>query len=86
MIKQPEPARDSVAIDGPEIRRRRKERGWTVTYLAIFCGISQQYLSFIERGDRKMVSRQVFERLCAALQVPVKSRRELMLAEGDTAA
>jgi transcriptional regulator with XRE-family HTH domain len=74
----------AVAVNGADIRRRRKLRGWTVTHLALRCGISQQYLSFIERGDRDRVSPPVFARLCDELGV--ENRSELMLPEGGTAA
>jgi transcriptional regulator with XRE-family HTH domain len=82
MTTQPEPA--GVAIDGPEIRRRRKLRGWTVTQLAERASISQQYMSFIERGARDRVSPPVFNRICDAFDLDEASRVELM-REGNAA-
>jgi transcriptional regulator with XRE-family HTH domain len=77
--KQQEPA--GVAIDGPEVRRWRKRLGWTVTGLAARCHISQQYLSLIERGDRRTVGPPVFARICDAFGLDVESRSELMRKE-----
>ncbi len=73
----------AVAVNGQVIRKRRKLHGETVTALAKRVGISQQYLSFIERGDRRHVSPPVFANICDALGVPVESRSELMLDEAD---
>lgn len=82
MSEEREPA--GVAVNGADIRRRRKLLGWTVTDLAARCDISQQYLSFIERGDRQRVSPPVFARLCDELGV--ENRSDLMLPEGGAAA
>jgi len=79
VINEPEPA--GVAIDGPEIRRRRKRHGWTVTELAARANISQQYMSFIERGDRRTVSPKVFNQICTAFGLADdddESRSELL--------
>lgn len=75
VINEPEPA--GVAIDGAEIRRRRKLSGWTVTDLAARANISQQYMSFIERGDRKTVSPAVFNRICDVFGLAEEGRSEL---------
>lgn len=72
----PEPA--GVAIDGAQVRELRKLSGKTITGLAESCGISFQYLSFIERGDRATVSAPVFARICDALGVI--DRRDLVRA------
>lgn len=70
------PAPAGVAIDGAQVRELRKLAGKTVTQLAAQLGISIQYLSMIERGDRASVSSPVFARICDGLGV--ENRRELL--------
>jgi transcriptional regulator with XRE-family HTH domain len=75
----PEPA--GVAINGTQVRRARKLRGKTIKQFAVTCGISFQYLSQIERGDRKTVSPATFVRICDALGIHAENREELVLEE-----
>lgn len=75
---EPEPS--GVAVNGREIRRRRKLQGKYLADFATECGISQQYLSFIETGARKTVSPPVFARICDALHV--EDRNELLAEAG----
>lgn len=65
-----------VEINGALVREQRKLKGHTQTALAELADISVQYLSLIEREDRKTVSPPVFARLCDALEVA--DRRELV--------
>lgn len=74
------PAPAGAEINGPEVRRRRKLAGKTVVELAEGCGITFQYLSMIERGDRPTVSPAVFGRICDALGLTEDRRGELMKA------
>lgn len=65
-----------VEINGALVRELRKLKGYTQTTLAELASISIQYLSLIEREDRKTVSPPVFARLCDALEVD--DRRDLV--------
>lgn len=60
-----------VAVDGTAIRRRRIDRGETLSELAERLGISQPYMSQIELsstdGSGRRVSPAVFRRLCDEL-------------------
>lgn len=73
------PAPAGAEINGPEVRRRRKLNGQTVTQLAESCGITFQYLSMIERGTRPTVSPAVFGRICDALGIAEDDRGELLM-------
>ncbi|TWG91200.1 putative transcriptional regulators [Nocardioides sp. J9] len=44
---------------GRELRRARRERGWTLTETAERAGISPQYLSEIERGLKEPSSEMI---------------------------
>lgn len=68
-----EPASVSVAVDGPVIRARRRQRGVTITELAEVSGVSRSYISKIERGERPRVSRDVLRRLAGALKSSARS-------------
>lgn len=70
------PAPAGVDIDGARVRELRKLLGATVTDFAERCGISFQYLSQIERGDRQRVSAPVFAKICDKLGV--EDRRTLL--------
>lgn len=63
-----------MAIHGADVRRRRQLLGWSTGELAAQCGISQQYVSFIERGDRERVSPGVFAKICDALGVTDRTK------------
>lgn len=75
---QPAPA--GVAIDGAKVRELRQLAGHSITAFAPKCGVSFQYVSQIERGDRPRVSPEVFVRICDALGIPADQRRSLMRA------
>jgi transcriptional regulator with XRE-family HTH domain len=55
---------------GPRIRHHRERRGHTQAVVAGLCGITEDYLSQIERG-RKRPSHEVLLRLATELQVSV---------------
>lgn len=76
-----EPA--GVAIDGLEVRRRRKLRGESMSDFAGPCGISDSYLSLIETGQRRTVSPRVYAAICDVLGV--QDRRELLADQGRVA-
>lgn len=42
----------AVTLTGDEIKKRRKERGWSQRRLASFSGVSQSLISLIEKGER----------------------------------
>lgn len=69
---------ESVAVDGPLLRKLRKLRGTTQTVLADAAGISFQYVSLIERGARPRISQPVFVRICTALDLAPQERRRLL--------
>ncbi|WP_030487309.1 helix-turn-helix domain-containing protein [Micromonospora chokoriensis] len=73
------PAHAGVEIDGPKIRELRKLRGESVTSLASTCGITRQYLSQIERGDRRRVSPPVYAKICNALKLSGDRQRRTLL-------
>lgn len=54
---------------GHRVRELREWRGMTVTALAGLSGMSKQYLSMIELGDRPVTKRAVLEALATALRV-----------------
>lgn len=72
-----------VEINGALVRELRKLQGYTQTSLAELAGISIQYVSLIEREDRKTVSPPVFARICDALGI--QNRRDL-IRDGDARA
>jgi transcriptional regulator with XRE-family HTH domain len=69
------PHHSTVSIDGAKVRELRKTSGLNLVDLAPKCGISFQYLSQIERGDRPRVRPPTFARICKALGV---DRRKLL--------
>lgn len=75
-----EPQRPAVVIDGPKLKELRRARRDTLKTLAATCGISFQYLSQIERGDRPRVSPPVYSRLCTALELNEDDRQTLLKA------
>ncbi|MGB3439543.1 MAG: helix-turn-helix transcriptional regulator [Actinophytocola sp.] len=54
---------------GLRVRELREWRGMTVTAVAGLAGMSKQYLSMIELGDRAVTKRSVLEALATALRV-----------------
>jgi len=67
-----------VHIAGGLLRQKRKLAGHNLVPFAVLVGISFQYLSQIERGDRKSVSPEVFAAICDALGLEKKERAELI--------
>lgn len=65
---------DMRKLVGDNCARIRKQRGWTQEELAERSGLSQQYLSDLERGKRNPTVLTIFE-LAQALEV---SHIELM--------
>jgi transcriptional regulator with XRE-family HTH domain len=74
--EQPEPP--SVPVYGAEMRRRRKLLGYTLAGFAEQADISESYVSLIEGGGRPNVSPPVFVRICDALHIAAKNRKELV--------
>jgi transcriptional regulator with XRE-family HTH domain len=68
----------NVAIDGDELRTRRKFAGYSQIELAEQAEITNRYVSEIERGNRKFVSPAVFVRLCDALDIRPDQRWKLV--------
>jgi transcriptional regulator with XRE-family HTH domain len=58
-----------VQIAGGKVREERKLLGDNLKSFAPKVGITFQYLSQIERGDRTSVSPEVFGRICDALGI-----------------
>lgn len=77
MAVEPRPA--GVEIDGAKLRELRQLRGETLAKFAATCGISTQYLSQVERGDRPRVSPPVYGRICAALKLTGPWQRRTLL-------
>lgn len=59
---------DMRKLVGRNCERIRKERGWTQEYLAERAGLSQQYLSGLERGKRNPTIVTIYE-IAQALNV-----------------
>ncbi len=57
---------------GRNVRKLRKERGWTQEQLAFEAGVKRAYLSEVENGQRN-VSLDVVEKLAKALDVRPES-------------
>lgn len=74
-----------VHIAGGLLRKLRKLAGHNLVPFALLAGISFQYLSQIERGDRKSVSPEVFAAICDALELKKKERAELVEDESVAA-
>src|SRR5215212_2535510 len=55
---------------GPQIRRLRKAKGWTVAQLAVYAGMSPSAVSQIETGRRSPTAASM-SKLAAALEVEV---------------
>lgn len=71
-----EPRSAGVAIDGDKLRELRQLSGETLVGFAPKLGITFQYLSQIERGDRTHVSPPTYAKICDALGL--EDRRELL--------
>ncbi|MDF1605803.1 helix-turn-helix transcriptional regulator [Nocardioides sp. YIM 152315] len=66
---------------GELVRRWRDRRGRSQLDLSIAADLSARHLSFIETG-RSRPSREMIERLCNELDVPLRERNALHLAAG----
>lgn len=85
--KRPAIERSALGVKVRHLRLRelRLQHCRSVSDVAAEAGISVQYLSFIERGERRPLP-PVFDRICAALGVDGgRGRRELILADDDIA-
>jgi len=51
---RPTPAVPASPLLGSEIRQAREAKGWSQQHLAMLVGKSQQWVAFIERGQRKI--------------------------------
>jgi transcriptional regulator with XRE-family HTH domain len=69
---------------GARLREWRARRRESQLDLAISARISQRHLSFVESG-RTLPSRDMVVRLCAALDIPLRARNELLVAAGYAA-
>jgi transcriptional regulator with XRE-family HTH domain len=61
-------AMDIRAVLAANIRRLRKERGWSQEKLAFRCGLHRTYIGSVERGERN-ISLDNIARLAQALSV-----------------
>lgn len=66
---------------GQELRKWRQIRGMSQLDLAIVSGTSPRHLSFIETG-RASPGRELVLRLAGTLDVPLRSRNDLLIAAG----
>jgi transcriptional regulator with XRE-family HTH domain len=62
-------AATSVQVHGPALRHVRQYRGTTVAQLARVAGVSTSFLAAVERGDRRGVTRRVFDALVSELDL-----------------
>jgi transcriptional regulator with XRE-family HTH domain len=74
----PNPSPAGVEIDGAKVRKARKLRGQNLISFAPLCGITFQYLSQIERGERLTVSPRTFAAICDAFGLAEANREELI--------
>ena len=56
-------------MDGYVLKRLRQERGYSLTELGKFTGISKSYLSLLERGIQKNPSIEIIEKIAKVLKV-----------------
>ncbi|MDG5788762.1 helix-turn-helix transcriptional regulator [Evansella sp. AB-P1] len=56
---------------GDIIRKKRKERGISLSELSRMTGVSKSYLSYIERGMKKNPSIDVIKRIFHSLNLPI---------------
>lgn len=60
----------SVQINGPALRLIRERSGISCSALARSVGTDISFLARVERGEKRGVRRETFERLCWELEVP----------------
>jgi transcriptional regulator with XRE-family HTH domain len=70
-----------MAEVGRLLRRWRDDRRWSQLELSVRAGVSARHLSFVETG-RSRPTRDMILRLAEELDVPLRSRNELLLAGG----
>lgn len=56
---------------GDIIRKKRKERGMSLSELSRMTGVSKSYLSYIERGMKRNPSIDVIKRIFQSLNLPI---------------
>jgi transcriptional regulator with XRE-family HTH domain len=44
---------------GKRIRKLRRERGWTQTYLSVHSGLGRPFISTLERGEKEPCLRSI---------------------------
>lgn len=72
------PAGLSIEINGVVLRDLRRAKGITQLDLAARAQIAGPYVSQLETGARKRVGRDVFGRICAALEAKPAQRRKML--------
>lgn len=72
---------DSPAVFGSRLRAWRSSRGQSQMTLALAAGVSTRHLSFLETG-RASPSREMVLSLSLALELPLRSRNQLLMAAG----
>lgn len=80
-MKNDFPATGESATAGAMLREWRQARRLSQLDLALQAGISARHLSYVENG-RARPSREMIERLCEALSVPLRERNALFIAGG----
>lgn len=60
-----------LATLGDKIRALRRDRKWTLKALSIRSGVSQSYISAIEKGKRLTPSFECIESLAEAFEIPI---------------
>lgn len=63
------------------LRQWRSSRRWSQLDLALEAGVSTRHLSYVETG-KSQPSRDMIERLCGALGMPLRERNRLLRAAG----
>lgn len=74
-------AAGSPAVFGTQLRAWRSSRGQSQMALALAAGVSTRHLSFLETG-RASPSREMVLSLSLALELPLRSRNQLLMAAG----
>jgi transcriptional regulator with XRE-family HTH domain len=58
--------------DPGKLRRRRKDKGYSQTDLALLVNCTQQYISMLENGTDSDCSERIAERICKRLGVDLE--------------
>jgi len=75
------PPRNEGVVFGAQLRAWRLARGRSQMALALDAGVSTRHLSYLETG-RAMPSREMVLALTQVMDVPLRSRNQLLLAAG----